>query len=179
MEKVYSILYQSARRQDSFWQEMKVKITFLAILCALFGMIKWTLQRLSDLQIGDKKGTLNHLVDYIYDKIIETKTRTKDLTILSCAMVATLYIQNFRVYIYIYTLDFKLQMRVKVQYKPCRFTRNTRSSYNLIFYWLSIPLHIPVAHRERVLNQIQDGSIRVFFSRATRGTKSLRVPTQS
>ena len=35
---------------------------YLAILCSLFGMVKWPLQRLSDLQIGDKKVTLNHLV---------------------------------------------------------------------------------------------------------------------
>ena len=35
--------------------------TILAILCDLFGMVKWPLQRLSDLQLGDKKSTLNHL----------------------------------------------------------------------------------------------------------------------
>ena len=31
-------------------------IKHLAILCALFGMFKWPFQRLSDLQLGDKKG---------------------------------------------------------------------------------------------------------------------------
>ena len=33
----------------------------VAILCALFGMFKWPLQRLSDLQIAYKKVSLNHL----------------------------------------------------------------------------------------------------------------------
>ena len=35
----------------------------LEILCDLFGMVKWPFQGLSDLQIGDKKVTLNHLVE--------------------------------------------------------------------------------------------------------------------
>ena len=35
---------------------------FLAILCDLFGMFKWPFQWFSDLQLGDKKVTLNHLV---------------------------------------------------------------------------------------------------------------------
>ena len=38
-------------------------IKYLAILCDLFGMVKWALQRLSDLQLGDKKVTLKHLVN--------------------------------------------------------------------------------------------------------------------
>ena len=33
----------------------------LAILCDLFGIVKWPFQRLRDLQLGDKKITLNHL----------------------------------------------------------------------------------------------------------------------
>ncbi len=37
---------------------------YLASLCDLFGMGKWPFQRLSDLQIGDEKVTLNHLVAY-------------------------------------------------------------------------------------------------------------------
>ena len=32
----------------------------LAVLCALFGMVKWPFQRLSDLQLGNQKVTLNH-----------------------------------------------------------------------------------------------------------------------
>ena len=36
--------------------------TYLAILCDLFGMVKWPFQRLSDVQLGDKNVTLNHLV---------------------------------------------------------------------------------------------------------------------
>ncbi len=36
--------------------------TYLAILCDLFGMVKWPFQGLSDLQLGDQKVTLNHLV---------------------------------------------------------------------------------------------------------------------
>ncbi len=31
------------------------------ILCDLFGLVKWPFQRLSDLQLGDNKVTLNHL----------------------------------------------------------------------------------------------------------------------
>ena len=38
-------------------------IKYLAILCDLFGMVKWALQRLSDLQLGDKKVTLKHMVN--------------------------------------------------------------------------------------------------------------------
>ena len=33
----------------------------LAVLCDLFGMVKWSFHRLSDLQLGDRKVTLNHL----------------------------------------------------------------------------------------------------------------------
>ncbi len=33
----------------------------LAILCDLFGMVKWPFQGLTDLQLGDQKVTLNHL----------------------------------------------------------------------------------------------------------------------
>ena len=40
------------------WKEV-----ILAILCDLFGMVKWPLRRLSDLQLGGKKVTLNHLDD--------------------------------------------------------------------------------------------------------------------
>ena len=39
---------------------------YLAILCDLFGMVKWPFQRLSDLQLGDKKVTLNHLVHVFF-----------------------------------------------------------------------------------------------------------------
>ena len=38
---------------------------YLAIFGDLFEMAKWPFERLSDLQLGDKKVTLNHLV-YIY-----------------------------------------------------------------------------------------------------------------
>ena len=38
------------------------KKTFQVILCALFGMITVPVQRLSDLQLGDQKVTLNHLL---------------------------------------------------------------------------------------------------------------------
>ena len=36
-----------------------------AILCDLFGMLKWPFQRLSDLQLGDKKVAWNHLDVFI------------------------------------------------------------------------------------------------------------------
>ena len=32
------------------------------ILCDFFGMVKWAFQMLSDLQVGDQKVTLNHMV---------------------------------------------------------------------------------------------------------------------
>ncbi len=38
---------------------------YQVILCDLFGMVKWPFQGISDLQLGDKKATLNHLV-WIY-----------------------------------------------------------------------------------------------------------------
>ena len=41
---------------------------YLAILCDFFGMVKWPLQWLSDLQLGDKKVTLNHLVRFVFQK---------------------------------------------------------------------------------------------------------------
>ena len=37
------------------------KYIVVAILCDLFGMVKWPFQGLSDLQLGDQKVTLNHL----------------------------------------------------------------------------------------------------------------------
>ena len=40
----------------SQWKE-----NILAIVCDLFGMVKWPLQRLSDLQLGDQKVTLDHM----------------------------------------------------------------------------------------------------------------------
>ena len=46
--------------------KMFVKDKNLAILCALFGMVAWPLERLSDLRIGDKKVTLNHLDHVIW-----------------------------------------------------------------------------------------------------------------
>ena len=36
--------------------------SFLVIQSDLFGMVKWPFQGVSDLQLGDEKGTLNHLV---------------------------------------------------------------------------------------------------------------------
>ena len=38
-------------------------IMILAILCDLFGTVKWPFQMISDLQLEDKKVTLNHLDD--------------------------------------------------------------------------------------------------------------------
>ena len=37
------------------------KVNILAILCDLFGVVKWPFKWLSDLQLGDKNVTLNHL----------------------------------------------------------------------------------------------------------------------
>ena len=39
---------------------------FLVIQSDLLGMVKWPFKGLSDLQLGDKKATLNHLVDAIW-----------------------------------------------------------------------------------------------------------------
>ncbi len=41
---------------------MVVKVLFLVIHSDLFGMVKWPFKALSDLQLGAKKATLNHLV---------------------------------------------------------------------------------------------------------------------
>ena len=40
----------------------KTNIRYLAILCDLFGVVKWPFKCLSDLSLGDQKVTLNHLV---------------------------------------------------------------------------------------------------------------------
>ena len=39
---------------------------YLVIQSDLFGMVKWPFQRLSDLQLGDQKVTLNHLVVLLF-----------------------------------------------------------------------------------------------------------------
>ncbi len=46
---------------DRFHKSPTEKKILLAILCALFGMVKWPFQRLNDLQLRDQKVTLNHL----------------------------------------------------------------------------------------------------------------------
>ena len=48
-------------RKPWLWRNSSKNVP-LAILCDLFGMVKtWPFQRLSDLQLGDKKVTMNHL----------------------------------------------------------------------------------------------------------------------
>ncbi len=42
--------------------EIRMENEYKVIQSDLFGMVKWPFQRLSDLQLGDKKVTLNHLV---------------------------------------------------------------------------------------------------------------------
>ena len=39
------------------------RCVYQVILCHLFGMVKWPFKRLGDLQLRDRKVTLNHLVD--------------------------------------------------------------------------------------------------------------------
>ena len=46
-----------------FW--IVINFGNLAILCALFGMVKWPFQRLSDLQLGDQKVILNRLENIV------------------------------------------------------------------------------------------------------------------
>ena len=46
----------------------------LAILCDLFGMVKWPFKWLSDLQIGDEKVTLNHL-EKIYFRMASFRSK--------------------------------------------------------------------------------------------------------
>ena len=43
-------------------QKLTQRRLYLAILCDLFAMVKLPFHRLSDLQPGDEKVTLNHLV---------------------------------------------------------------------------------------------------------------------
>ena len=47
-----------------------------AILCDLFGMVKWPFQMLSDLQLGDQKVTLTHLVDTFCFQMLESCCKT-------------------------------------------------------------------------------------------------------
>ena len=59
--RVYFLIYVHVN------QSLNVRYiyTYLAILCDLFGKVKWPFQSLSDLQLLDKKVTLNHLL-YLY-----------------------------------------------------------------------------------------------------------------
>ena len=57
----------------------------LAILCDLFGMVKWPFQSLSDLQLGDKKVTLNHLADI---SLLESNSRILGLEEVVVLLVA-------------------------------------------------------------------------------------------
>ena len=41
-------------------------LMYLVIQSDLFGMVKWPCKRLSDLQVGDKKAPLNHLVGVFF-----------------------------------------------------------------------------------------------------------------
>ena len=52
----------------------------LVIQSDLFGMVKWPFQRLSDLQLGDEKVTLNHLEDSIPNSTPPKNHRTKEST---------------------------------------------------------------------------------------------------
>ena len=70
-QKIYNRFWQSktsdfrAFNFGTLWhwsgRKKKHKTKPLAILCDLFGMVKWPLQRLSDLQLVDEKVTLDHL----------------------------------------------------------------------------------------------------------------------
>ena len=52
----------STRLEKLHRNEISKEFIHLAILCDLFGMVKWPFQRLSDLQLGDQKvNELNHL----------------------------------------------------------------------------------------------------------------------
>ena len=46
------------------------KMTRQKVCVSFFGMVKWTFQRLSDLQISNKKVTLNHLVLVVFDVFV-------------------------------------------------------------------------------------------------------------
>ena len=45
---------------------LKPMLMYLVIQSDLFGMVKWPCKRLSDLQLGDKKAPLNHLVGVFF-----------------------------------------------------------------------------------------------------------------
>jgi len=64
---VYFLLGACLRMNDDhgFIHPRQFFVTFLGWLSDLFGMVKWPFQWLSDLQIGDQKVPLNHLV-YIW-----------------------------------------------------------------------------------------------------------------
>ena len=64
------------------------KNMYLAILYALFGMLKWPFQGLSDLQLGDEKGTLNHLVYRIQSlQGLDVETGKKKPNGLTCSQI--------------------------------------------------------------------------------------------
>jgi len=52
----------NTRKHGKIKDICKKTYPWLAIHCDLFGMVKWPFGRLSDLQLGDKEVTLNHLV---------------------------------------------------------------------------------------------------------------------
>ena len=58
---LFQVISSKLSRSFAIWKQWKNQI--LAILCDLFGMVKWPFKRLSDLQLGDTKVTLNHLDD--------------------------------------------------------------------------------------------------------------------
>ena len=57
----YSNLWDQTWNFSSVEGSKLANCSILAILCDLFGMVKWPFKRLSDLQLGDQKVTLNHL----------------------------------------------------------------------------------------------------------------------
>ena len=57
----YSNLWDQTWSFSSVEGSKLANCSILAILCDLFGMVKWPFKRLSDVQLGDQKVTLNHL----------------------------------------------------------------------------------------------------------------------
>ena len=56
-----NMFWMISRKVSDFTAKQKTN-TYLAILCDLFGMVKWPFKGLSDLQLGNQNVTLNHLV---------------------------------------------------------------------------------------------------------------------
>ena len=121
---------------------------YLAILCDLFGMVKWPLQWLSDLQLGDKKVTLNHL-EYIFLfmftlLLLPGKSGQKLVDVLPFSILINVdtYISTHRIhvwYIYLHLVGFYGKCRwIDIPYMdPMGYFKNVDTYISMIPCWFN------------------------------------------